>query len=128
MNIDFYLGYAHRLHKNLSISPFFAYRWSSLRHRFKDEIDESLNQAVLLKSHSPMLGFYFDIEFLHNRWESLSQNTSKENYSSQHWALRLGFSYSFANYGRYTSELDGNMMMISLKLVLSGALPKKRKR
>lgn len=126
MNLDFYLGYSQRLHKNLSISPFIAYRYSSLRHRFKDELDENLNELVRLNSHSPLLGFYLDIEFLHDYWEVLSHKVNKKSYSSGHCGLRLGFSYSFANYGRFTPELDGNMMMFSIKLMISGALPKKR--
>jgi hypothetical protein len=128
LNFDFLFGYSHRLHRNLSVHPFLAYRLSNLSYSHKDAFDEDLNQFIRLTSHSPMIGCYFDIEFLHNYWEGLSERSLQDSYSQKHFGLRIGLSYAFNNFQRYTPELNGNSLMISAKLMMGSMWPRDRRR
>lgn len=124
-NVDLIAGYSLRLHKNLSINPFVGYRFSSLRYSYTDIDDES--SLITLSSNTPILGCYFDVEFLHNFWRKLGQPINKESYSTNHHGIRLGFQYAFSNFERQTSFLEGNMMLFSIKYMIEFRLGGKRR-
>lgn len=116
-NFDLLAGYALRLHKNLSFSPFMGYRLSSVRYRYTDLVSENESKFMSLPSNTLLLGCYFDIEFLHNYWKKLNQPINRESYSSNHYGIRLGFQYGFSNFDRHTPFLNGNMMLFSIKFM-----------
>jgi hypothetical protein len=116
-NFDFVMGYSYRMHKNFSIHPFLGYRMSSLAHRYTHPLDEDLNERIVLSSNAPLLGVYFDIEFMHNYWKKLTEPINRNSFSDSHYGLRLGVQYAFSNFGRHTPNLKGNMLLISLKLM-----------
>lgn len=64
-NFDLTAGYSLRLHKNLSLHPFMGYRFSGLRYRQTDLLNDNETSIITLSSNAPILGCYFDIEFLH---------------------------------------------------------------
>ena len=127
-NIDAIMGYSYRLHKNISVHPFMGYRFSSMRHRFTNIEDENLNQTVTLTSNTPIIGCYFDLEFAHNHWEKLSEPINRESYSANHYGLRLGVQYVLSNYGRHTPNLQGNMLLFSIKLMTEFKLNSNRRK
>lgn len=127
-NIDAIMGYSYRLHKNISVHPFMGYRFSSMRHRFTNVEDENLNQTVTLRSNTPIIGCYFDLEFAHNHWEKLSEPINRESYSANHYGLRLGVQYVLSNYGRHTPNLQGNMLLFSIKLMTEFKLNSNRRK
>lgn len=90
---------------------------SSLAHRYTHPLDEDLNERIVLSSNAPLLGVYFDIEFMHNYWKKLTEPINRNSFSDSHYGLRLGVQYAFSNFGRHTPNLKGNMLLISLKLM-----------
>lgn len=125
---DLIAGYSKRVHKNVSISPFVGYRFSSFRHRDYSNVTSSDDYSLInLTSNSPLVGCYFDIEFLHTYWKSLNQKIDRDSYSSRHHAIRLGFQYVFSDLARNSPVLEGNMMLFSIKFMMEYRMGGKRR-